>query len=179
MVPVKGLKPAKYNPREISELAFLGLKASLQRFGMPQPVVANKKNKVVVGGHMRLRAAKELGWDKVPVIWVSLSETEERALNVTLNNPAISGYFTDDLQTMLEQLRGELPETDFAALALHQLESKDGWQSGQSRLDSTEANLDGIESIIKVRCPQEAKAQVTQRLAAFISELGIRGVSVG
>lgn len=179
LVRIKDLKPAKYNPRAITAQAFDGLVESVRRFGMPQPVVVNKRNNVVVGGHQRLKAAQELGWDKVPVIWVNLQDADERALNVTLNNASIAGHFTDSLQDVLVGLRDALPLTDFEALALHQLEIQDGWQAGQSRLDAIDPNLDGIQAVIKVRCKQEDKQRVTAAIQKAIAKLEIQGASVG
>jgi hypothetical protein len=109
-IPLSEINPAKYNPRTISESAFAGLKESLKKFGMPQPLVVNKRNNVLVGGHQRLKAADALGWQAVPVVYVDLSLSEEKALNVTLNNQAISGTFTDGLQELLQEIKLELPE---------------------------------------------------------------------
>lgn len=105
-VEISKLKAAKYNPRQISGRAMQGLAASLGRFGIVQPVVANSRNMTVVGGHQRIKAAERLGLSKVPVVWVDLPDDQEKALNVALNSPAIAGEFTDDLQQLLDSLAG-------------------------------------------------------------------------
>lgn len=92
MVDIDSLVEADYNPRTIKPQHFAKLKASLRDFGFVDPCIVNKKNRVIVGGHMRRRAAKELGHTEVPVIWVGpLDETEEKALNVALNNAELAG----------------------------------------------------------------------------------------
>ncbi len=43
------------------------LTRSLREFGFVQPVLARKHDKMVIGGHQRLLAARRLGWKTVPV----------------------------------------------------------------------------------------------------------------
>lgn len=49
------LSPAPYNPRTISEAALKGLRGSVERFGMVEPVVWNKQTGNIVGGHQRVK----------------------------------------------------------------------------------------------------------------------------
>ena len=88
-VPVGTLRPAEYNPRKISEDALAQLKESISRFQMIDPVIVNsapKRKDIVIGGHMRLRAAKDLGHATVPVVYVSIPSIEkEKELNLRLN----------------------------------------------------------------------------------------------
>ena len=106
---ISDLVAADYNPRTISGPALNGLKRSLDRFGLVQPIVVNAKTNTIVGGHQRVRALAEQGETEVQVALVKLSPAEERALNVALNSPHIAGEFTDDLQPLLEQIRAESP----------------------------------------------------------------------
>lgn len=91
MVPVDDIKGAEYNPRTITPKALAKLKTSLREFGMPQPVIVNKNTSLIVGGHQRLKAAIELGWEEVPVTYMDLTDDEEKALNVALNNGELTG----------------------------------------------------------------------------------------
>ncbi len=88
-VPVGALKPAEYNPRKISKEALEQLKESLARFDLVDPIIVNdarKRKNVVIGGHMRLRAAKELGHKTVPVVYVNIPKLDkEKELNLRLN----------------------------------------------------------------------------------------------
>jgi DNA modification methylase len=101
------LKPAPYNPRRIDRHAMDGLARSMARFGNVQPIIWNRRSGYVVGGHQRLKVLKARKVITTDVIAVDLDETDERALNVTLNNPHIGGEFTDDLQTLLAQLHDD------------------------------------------------------------------------
>ncbi len=98
------LHPAPYNPRKIGKAAMKGLRASLRRFGLVQPIVFNTRTGYVVGGHQRVEALRANGATEADVVIVDLDDAEEKALNVTLNNPKISGEFTDDVETILRDL---------------------------------------------------------------------------
>lgn len=106
-MPITDMAPAEYNPRTISPTALDGLAESLRRFGMVQPVVWNERTGRIVGGHQRVEAMKREGVTHVDVVVLDIAETEEKALNIALNNPHISGEFTDDLQSLLEQVADE------------------------------------------------------------------------
>lgn len=68
-IPVARLKPDPDNPRvdagDVSELA-----ASIQAAGLLQPIVARREldQYVIVAGHRRHLAVKQLGWKMVPVL---------------------------------------------------------------------------------------------------------------
>jgi ParB-like chromosome segregation protein Spo0J len=67
-VAIGELRPDPSNPRRISDAEMESLTRSLQQFGMPLPIIAKREDKVVVGGHQRLLAARRLGWKEVPVV---------------------------------------------------------------------------------------------------------------
>jgi len=93
-VPLGDLSPAEYNPRVISDSQLSALEASVLRFGMPDPIIANRRDDgrlVIVGGHQRARVAQKVGLASVPVVIVNLAEREEKALNLALNR--IRGEF--------------------------------------------------------------------------------------
>jgi DNA modification methylase len=88
-VPISDLKPAEYNPRKISKEALEQLKESISRFELVDPIIVNaapRRKNVVIGGHMRLRAAKENGLKNVPVVYVRIPNLKkEKELNLRLN----------------------------------------------------------------------------------------------
>ena len=91
-VPVKDLKPAKYNPRKDlkpGDPEFEKLKRSVEEFGYVEPILWNQRTGVVVGGHQRLKVLQNLGYTEVDCVILDLDEQKEKALNVTLNK--ISG----------------------------------------------------------------------------------------
>ena len=88
-VPVNKLMQADYNPRKISKESLTQLKESITRFEMVDPIIVNgaeNRLNIVIGGHMRLRGAKELGYKEVPVVYVNIPDIEkEKELNIRLN----------------------------------------------------------------------------------------------
>jgi len=115
---VKDVKPAKYNPRKISDSAFEGLKESLKKFGLVDPLIVNTRTGVLVGGHQRLKAAEAVGMKTVPVVEIDLSPAEEKALNITLNNQAISGDYSEGIAELLEEIQSEFGDDYMSQLNL-------------------------------------------------------------
>jgi hypothetical protein len=107
------LHPAPYNPRIISDAALRGLRESIHRYGLVEPIIYNERTGHVVGGHQRLLVLKADGAAETECVVVDLPEVEEKALNIALNNPAIAGEFTDDLRNIITQLEIDLPEVVF------------------------------------------------------------------
>lgn len=119
-LPMAKLEGAEYNPRQISDAALAGLTSSLGEFGLVQPIVYNERTGTVVGGHQRLKALRSMGVQEVDCVVVNLPIEKEKALNVTLNNPAISGTFLEaELQSLLSQL--ESSSVDLEGLMLTEL----------------------------------------------------------
>jgi hypothetical protein len=113
-VAIGKLKPAAYNPRKITSAAKLGLKNAIDRFGMVQPVVWNKRTGNIVGGHQRFEVLREMGEVEIDAVVVDLNEADERALNLSLNNAAIQGDWDDGkLEEMLADMIA-LPEFDLS-----------------------------------------------------------------
>lgn len=107
-LPIDRLVPAPYNPRKVlaqKSLAYRKLKASIESFGLVEPLVWNERSGHVVGGHARLRILRDLGITEVPVSVVQLSDEREKALNVVLNNLEAQGrYDSKRLHELLEPL---------------------------------------------------------------------------
>lgn len=114
------LTPAEWNPRTISEAALKGLRHSIRRFGLVQPIIWNKQTGNVVGGHQRLQAMKQEGITETKVMVVDIPLIEEKALNVTLNNKTIEGEFTPSLSDILAEIHTAMPDA-FEELALDDL----------------------------------------------------------
>jgi len=88
-VKISELKPAEHNPRKWSDEATEQLKDSIKSFGLVDPILANgakgRKN-IVIGGHFRLKVAKDLGFNEVPVVYIDIPDIErEKELCLRLN----------------------------------------------------------------------------------------------
>jgi len=78
------LKPATYNPRQISTKQYKDLSKSIATFGLVDPIIVNK-DFTVIGGHQRLKVLNEMQTDTIPCVVLDLSKEKERELNVRLN----------------------------------------------------------------------------------------------
>lgn len=88
-VAIADLQPAEYNPRKMTDKERADLTDSVKEFGPVVPVVANigKRQNVLIGGHQRCTIYKELGYEKVRVLYPNreLTLKEEKKLNLRLN----------------------------------------------------------------------------------------------
>lgn len=86
-VPVEALVPYADNPR-INEDAIPKVKASFRKYGVINPLIINADN-VILCGHTRLAAAKELGLSELPCVRVThLTPEQERAYRLADNKTA-------------------------------------------------------------------------------------------
>ncbi len=108
-VRIEDLSLASYNPRRIAPGELAKLKKSIDRFGIVEPIVA-RRDGTIVGGHQRYEAARQLGIERVPTVFVDISDNEAKLLNLALNK--ISGEWdTMRLASLLSELR-TLPTTE-------------------------------------------------------------------
>ncbi|MGI6423092.1 MAG: site-specific DNA-methyltransferase [Candidatus Dojkabacteria bacterium] len=166
-VPIDKLIKADYNPRKWDEKALNDLKQSIKRFGIVDPAIVNiapKRKNIVIGGHMRIEAAKGLGIKEMPVVYVNLPDLEkEKELNLRLNKNQGEfdfsllanfaeefltnvGFDSEDLDEIFDweddspevfDLKKELDKLDIKEI---QIKKGDIWQLGENRLmcgDST------------------------------------------
>ena len=106
-VPLEDLKRYDKNPRTIDEASLKGLQKSLERFGYVEPIVWNETTGRIVGGHQRYKSLLEAGVEDAAVIVVQLSEEEEIAANLTLNNPEIEGQWDEPVLDLLQQIQND------------------------------------------------------------------------
>jgi DNA modification methylase len=83
-IKINKLKPATYNPRQISTKQYNDLKKSIERFGLVDPIIVNK-DMTIIGGHQRYKICKELKHTEIDCVVLDLSKEEERELNIRLN----------------------------------------------------------------------------------------------
>jgi ParB-like chromosome segregation protein Spo0J len=107
LVPIEGPRPRPRQSATHQRGGPGGADAQPSAVGFLQPVLERRENSVVVGGHQRLVAARRLGMDTVPVIWLDISVVRARLLNVALNK--ISGDWDEQLLArLLADLKADL-----------------------------------------------------------------------
>lgn len=159
------LKPSEYNPRRWDESAIKNLTESIKRYGLVDPVIANMaigRENVLIGGHFRLKVARDLGIKSVPVIYLNIPNIgKEKELNLRLNSAlgdwdwellksfdenflADVGFSSEDLDRIFEN---DIPEEfnlkkELEKLSITDVKTQKGdiYELGSSRLmcgDST------------------------------------------
>ncbi|HMS31559.1 MAG TPA: DNA methyltransferase, partial [Candidatus Saccharibacteria bacterium] len=161
------LKASTYNPRKWDQSAIDGLTESIKRFGLVDPLLVNsskERKNIVIGGHFRLKVAKDMGFKEVPVVYLDIpDETKERELNLRLNKNqgdwdyeilaefdesllADVGFDSEELDSIFDidvdepdsfDLEKELKKLDITKITV---QKGDVYQLGESRLmcgDST------------------------------------------
>lgn len=117
-LPLSELKPAPYNPRvrlRPGDARYRKLRRSVERFGLVEPLVWNRRTGNLVGGHQRYQILCDLGHTEAPVSVVDLPPQQEKALNVVLNNrEAQADWDLPQLTAVLEELAA-LPVPELAA----------------------------------------------------------------
>jgi hypothetical protein len=108
------LKPHPGNARTHSRKQRQAIAASIRRFGFVNPVLVDEDD-VIIAGHGRVMAAKELELATIPVIRIEhMNEDERRAYVIADNKLAeMAGWDRDILATELQHLLeidGTLPE---------------------------------------------------------------------
>jgi len=111
-IPIGELRPDPANPRRISDRELETLTRSIQEFGLIDPIIARREDKMVIGGHQRLLAARKLGYRKVPVVLTDLTIEQAHLLNIALNK--ISGSFDQELLARLLKELQEVPDIDLS-----------------------------------------------------------------
>lgn len=115
------VKPYEKNPR-VNEHAVEAVARSLQAFGFRQPIVTDE-NGVIIVGHTRWKAAKELGLKKVPVhVATGLSEAQIKAYRIADNQTASLAEWDQELLPLelaeLREMNFDLNLTGFSEVEL-------------------------------------------------------------
>lgn len=88
-VDIKELKSSEYNPRKLTDKEGADLMESIKRFGMVEPIIVNgspERKNIIIGGHQRYFICKEMGFEKIPVVYLDIADIEkEKELNLRLN----------------------------------------------------------------------------------------------
>jgi len=104
-------KNAKLHPREQIEQ----IKNSIEEYGFDDPIAIDE-NRVIIEGHGRLIAAKELGFTSVPVIYLRhLTNEQKKAYRIAHNKINMNSGFD---MAMLQAELNEILSTDISVEAL-------------------------------------------------------------
>ena len=103
---VDDLKPYKNNAKKHDDEDVQAIINSIREFGMIDPVGIWGKDNIIVEGHGRLMACKNLGIEEIPCIRLdNLTNEQRKAYTLAHNKTAeLSGWFEDMLKSELDSI---------------------------------------------------------------------------
>lgn len=124
-IKLREIKEYKDNPRNNDE-AVDYVKKSIEDFGYLNPILVNKEN-VILSGHTRYKALKELDKDIIEVIEVSdLNKRQENAFRLADNKVAeFSRWDFNKLNVELKEIKEDLKKYDLYNIELTDLSTID------------------------------------------------------
>lgn len=117
-IPIEELKPYDNNAKLHTREQLDAVEASIREFGFRNPVIAwHNEDGIaeIVAGHARTTAARNLGMEEVPCIFVDdLTDAQRRALTLADNKTTMmTGFDEDMLAYELDVLADEFDMADF------------------------------------------------------------------
>lgn len=106
---IDALQMYENNPRNIGQSAVDAVARSIEDFGFQQPIVVDQ-DKVIIVGHTRFLAAKQLGLKEVPVVVASnLSKAKADAYRLADNKTGeLAGWEFQKLEAELDLLPDDI-----------------------------------------------------------------------
>lgn len=142
------IHPYEKNPR-LNDNAVEAVKESIKQCGYISPIIVDENN-VVLAGHTRLKAIKELGWKEVEVIRKD-NLTEEQKKKYRILDNKTSEYAEWDY----ELLKGELEGLDFNGFDFE-------WGIVEDEPEAKEDDYDIDKKLEEIKEPQAKLGDVYQ-----------------
>jgi len=120
-IDINILKPWDKNPRK-NDHAVSEVVQSIERFGFSSPIIARRSDNVIIAGHTRWKAAKEIGLQEVPVRYMDLDIVDSQLLAIADNKLNERATWDDSL---LEEIIQELSGEDLSGIGFDDNELQD------------------------------------------------------
>lgn len=148
-IPISEIIPYENNPRKNKKAVEIVAK-SIKEYGFRSPVILDKNN-VVIAGHTRLEAARQLGLSEVPVIWADdLTPEQVRGYRIMDNKSSeYAGWDIPMLKDELSQLRDMNFNLEFTGFNFSELD----------KMIPNETEEDTVEVNAYERAKQKTKIQ--------------------
>jgi len=106
VIKLSKLKPAKYNPRIMTEAQLDQLEKSIELGGLLEPIIVNK-DMTIIGGHQRYKVLTErFDTDEEMCVVVDFDKKTEKKMNLALNK--ISGFWNEEeLVNLIYEMKTE------------------------------------------------------------------------
>jgi len=121
-IDINLIKPYKNNPREIPIESVKKVADSIKEFGNNQPIVVDNENIIVVG-HTRWKALKQLGRSKAYIVKKSFTENEAMAYRIMDNRSGEGSKWEKELlKNEINILRDKDFNLDLTGLTFDEIE---------------------------------------------------------
>lgn len=148
--------PKEHPPEQIDKIA-----SSIKNYGFVQPLVIDSENEIIIG-HGRLKAAKKLGLEEIPVVVKGdLNEAQVKALRIADNKVAESEWNMEALAVEFDEL--EFEEFDLNLTGFEEVEQEgimeeldiDEFFDKDETDDEEMSNTEDKEVVVCPRCGEE------------------------
>ena len=155
--PTDSLIEYARNPRK-NDHAVDRVAAAIREFGFRVPILA-KSDKTIVDGHLRLKAAKKLGLEEVPVLLCDdMTDIQVRAFRLSVNKVSEFADWDDEmLRVELDELGKDGFDIELTGFSLDEVQalSFDG-SDFEPGSEEDQGQLDKLDPKI-VTCPHCSK----------------------
>lgn len=157
------ITPYENNPR-VNDDAVEYVAESIKAFGWKQPIVVDKDG-VIIAGHTRYKAAKQLGLETVPVLVADdLTPDEVKAYRLADNK--VSDFSSWDNKLLLEELDG-IPDDLFTGFDVSEIFDK---FLDESDNDAVELNEAGTTYEVTFRSEDMRKIEMIKEMWENLNE---------
>jgi DNA modification methylase len=160
-VSVSEISPAPYNPRrdlQPNDPEYKKIEASLDEFGLVDPLIYNPTTKNLIGGHQRFKILIRKGIKEVWAVPVPLSLEREKMLNVALNG-AHGDWVKDKLAALLEEFT-QIPDFKIEATGFSPVETSQLVERYLKKPD--EDDFDAVKDAESVETPITQKNEIVK-----------------
>ena len=162
VLKIKDLKPYAKNAKKHPKKQIEKIANSIEAFGMNDPIGIWGKDNLIVEGHGRVEALKQLGYDEVPCIRLDhLTDEERRAYTLAHNKVAESDWDFDLLNEEIDDILSFDME-DFGFEFVDEEKNK----------RDTQNKVEGILNLNKATFPGVGKYDIPQLAPVYENEIG-------
>lgn len=162
VLKIKDLKPYAKNAKKHPKKQIEKIANSIEAFGMNDPIGIWGKDNLIVEGHGRVEALKQLGYDEVPCIRLDhMTDEERRAYTLAHNKVAESDWDFDLLNEEIDDILSFDME-DFGFEFVDEEKNK----------RDTQNKVEGILNLNKATFPGVGKYDIPQLAPVYENEIG-------
>lgn len=127
-LPIDELTPYSKNAKKHPKKQILRIANSIEQFGMNDPIAIWGEKNIIVEGHGRYLALKELGYDSVPCIRLDdLTDEERRAYTLAHNKVAESEWDFNLLDEEFESIDIDMEQFGFEMFSMDDIDELNGY----------------------------------------------------